>query len=171
MKTLSNTKFRFGTWMFLLLMGVAISFSACGNDDDDTYLPPNPEIVKALNKLYPTAQNIEWSQKGVYYVADCYSQGQELDVWFDANANWLQTEVALFRDDLPASVNTAFAEGEYADWVIDDITLIMYPQELPQYVLEVQQGAQERELFYSEDGNLLHVKDITNADDTHWPTV
>lgn len=159
------------TVLSLLLLMMVFSFGAC-NSDDDTYLPPNSAIVKKLYELYPSAQNIEWSQKGVYYVAECFSTGAELDVWFDANANWIQTETALFQDDLPPSVNTAFSEGEYASWGIDDVTQLTYPQNPGLiYVLEVQQGGQERALFYSEFGGLLHAKDITNADDTLWPEI
>ena len=32
---------------------------------------------------------------GDYYVADCWVTGDELDVWFDANANWVMTENEL----------------------------------------------------------------------------
>lgn len=152
----------------LLLMMLVFSFSSCSSNDDD-YLPPDKAIVNELYRLYPNAQNVEWSQKGVYYVADCYSLGAELNVWIDANANWVQTETALFREDLPGSVNTAFAQGDYGSWVIDEITLLTYPQNPAMYVIEVEQGNQEVALFYSEYGGLLHEKDVTNADDTLWP--
>lgn len=157
------------TLLLTLFLLIAFSFGSCNSDD--TYLPPNPEIVQEFNKLYPHAQNVEWSQKGVYYVAECYAQGAELEVWFDANANWLQTETALFENDLPSSVYTAFYEGSYASWVLGDITQLTYPGSPILFVIEVQQGGQERQLTYSEFGGLLHDKDITNADDTLWPDV
>lgn len=68
----------------VMLMTALFSFSSC-SDDDDTYLPPNQAIINALNQLYPGVKNIEWEQKGVYYVADCWVGNDELDVWFDAN--------------------------------------------------------------------------------------
>ena len=104
-----------------MLAIILFSFSACDNDDD--YMPPNQDIITALKQLYPDVQDIEWSQKGVYYVADCWVNGSELDVWFDANANWIMTEMEIFREQLPAY------------------------------------------------GGLLLEKDITDADDTHWPDV
>lgn len=162
-------KFRLSV-LAVMLMAVLFSFSSCDNDDDN-YLPPNPDIITMLHQLYPTVQNIEWSQKGVYYVADCWVDGSELDVWFDANANWVMTETEIFREQVPAAVNTAFQEGNYANWVIDDLTRLTFPQKTEIIVFEVQLGGQERALYYSVFGGLLHEKDITNADDTHWPDI
>ncbi len=105
----------------VILLAVVFAFGSCSNADDD-YLPPNSDIVTALHELYPGVKDIEWSQKGVYYVADCWVDGNELDVWFDANANWVMTEQELFEEQLPEAVNTAYLESNYADWVIDDIT-------------------------------------------------
>ena len=87
-------KFKFGLWAVVLITSV-FSFSACGGDDDnDTFVPP-ANIEVALKQLYPGAQNIEWEVKGVYYVADCWVTGDELEVWFDVNANWVMTENEL----------------------------------------------------------------------------
>ena len=124
-----------------MLAIILFSFSACDNDDD--YMPPNQDIITALKQLYPDVQDIEWSQKGVYYVADCWVNGSELDVWFDANANW----------------------------IIDNLTKLTFPHKSEEFVFEVQRGAQERALYYSAYGGLLLEKDITDADDTHWPDV
>ena len=62
-------RFKFSAWAVVLLM-TALSFGACDNDDDDTFVPPS-NITEALKQVYPAAQNIEWEMKGAYYVADC----------------------------------------------------------------------------------------------------
>ena len=84
-------RFKFGAWAVVLMMTVLL-FGACSDDDDDPALVPPSNITEALRQLYPAAQNIEWEMKGDYYVADCWVTGDELDVWFDANANWVMTE-------------------------------------------------------------------------------
>lgn len=154
----------------VMLMTALFSFSSC-SDDDDTYLPPNQDIINALNQLYPGVKNIEWEQKGVYYVADCWVGNDELDVWFDANANWIMTEMDIFFENLPTAVSTAYQEGNYANWVIDDLTKLTFPQKPEEFVFEVQQGGQERALYYSEYGGLLREKDISDTDNTHWPDI
>lgn len=108
-------KFKFGLWAVVLITSV-FSFSACG-DDNDTFVPP-ANIEVALKQLYPGAQNIEWEVKGVYYVADCWVTGDELEVWFDVNANWVMTENELDNvNQLVPAVYTAFMDSNYNTWV------------------------------------------------------
>ena len=38
------------------------------------------------------------------------------------------------------------------------------------YVIEVENGNQEYQLFYDQDGNVLDKRDVSgDKDDTHWP--
>lgn len=104
-------------------------------------------------------------------MADCWVGNDELDVWFDANANWIMTEMDIFFENLPVAVSTAYQEGNYANWVIDDLTKLTFPQKPEEFVFEVQQGGQERALYYSEYGGLLREKDISDTDNTHWPDI
>lgn len=131
-----------------------------------------PGIQDALKKLYPNATAIKWEQKGVYYVADCQADGREKEVWFDANANWLMTETELNSiNNLPPAVLTAFMESSYNNWVVDDVVILEYPNEpSTEFVVTVEQG-KKVDLYFSEGGGLLHEKDVTNGDDTHWPRV
>ena len=49
-------KFKFGAWAVVLML-TAFSFSACDDNDDETYNPP-ANITEALKQLYPNAQNV-----------------------------------------------------------------------------------------------------------------
>ena len=54
--------------------------------------------------------------KGAYYVADCWVSNDELEVWFDANANWVMTENELNSiDQLVPAVYTAFIDSGQPD--------------------------------------------------------
>lgn len=163
-------RFKFGAWAVVCLLAV-FSFSACDDDDKDekTYVPPST-IVEALKQLYPGAQNIEWEMKGDYYVADCWVGGDELDVWFDANANWVMTENELDSvDSLVPAVYTGFINSQYAAWVVTDVFVLTYPQLPTESVIQVKQGSQRNALYFSQDGDLLHVKDISGGNDENWP--
>ena len=145
-------KFKFGLWAVVLITSV-FSFSACGDDDDnDTFVPP-ANIEAALKQLYPGAQNIEWEVKGIYYVADCWVTGNELD-----NVNQL----------VPA-VYTAFMDSNYSTWVVTDVYVLTYPLNPTTSVIQVKQGSQRYSLYFSQEGGLLHEKNISNGDDTNWP--
>ncbi|WP_294481450.1 PepSY-like domain-containing protein [uncultured Bacteroides sp.] len=162
-------KFKLSAWAVVVMLA-AFSFSACDDDDDDDTLVPPSNIAVALNQLYPAAQNVEWEMKGVYYVADCWVSGDELDVWFDANANWVMTENELNSiDQLVPAVITAFNNSQYSNWLVTDVYILTYPQSPSESVIQVRQGSRRYALFYTQDGGLVHEKDISGGDDTNWP--
>ena len=153
-------KFKFGAWAVVLML-TAFSFSACDDNDDETYNPP-ANITEALKQLYPNAQNVEWEMKGDYYVAD----------WFDANANWVMTENELDSiDQLVPAVYTGFRNSNYSSWVVTDVFVLTYPQHPTESVIQVKQGNLRFALYFSQEGGLLHERDITNGDDTNWPVM
>ena len=161
-------RFKFSAWAVVLLM-TALSFGACDNDDDDTFVPPS-NITEALKQVYPAAQNIELEMKGAYYVADCWVSNDELEVWFDANANWVMTENELNSiDQLVPAVYTAFIDSKYNAWVVTDVYVLTFPQNPMESVIQVKQGSQRYSLYFTQDGGLIHEKDISNGDDTNWP--
>ena len=148
-----------------------LMFTACGSGVDDPYIPNNPDIVSSLAKLYPNAQDVTWSKKGNYEVASCRVNENELEVWFNLQANWVMTEQEIFREQLPAAVEKTFSEGEYANWVIDNLTELTFPSRPIEYLLEVQKGDKELALFYQTDGTLAATYPITDADNTYWPDI
>ena len=164
-----------GNWgvsvWIMALIWAAFVLGACSgdNDDDDTYVPPT-NIVEALKQVYPGAQNVEWEVKGGYYVADCWVSGDELEVWFDENANWVMTENELDSvDDLVPAVYTAFNNSEYGSWVVTDVYVLVYPLNPTESVIQVKQGDVRYALYFSQEGGLLHEKNISNGNDTNWP--
>lgn len=163
-------KIKFVAWAVVLMMA-ALSFGACSGDSEDTpALVPPDNIAEALKQLYPAAQNIEWEMKGDYYVADCWVAGDELDVWFDANANWRMTETELDSiDQLVPAVYTAFFNSDYSAWLVTGVYVLTYPQNPVESVIQVKLGSQRCSLYFSQEGGLLHEKDISTGNDTNWP--
>lgn len=162
-------RLKFGALMAVLML-TAFSFSACNDDNNDNTLVPPSNIVDALKQLYPGAQDVEWEMKGTYYVADCWVTGDELDVWFDANANWVMTENDLESiDNLVPAVYTTFINSNYSSWVVTDVSVLTFPQHLTESVIQVKQGTLRYSLYFSQEGGLLHEKNISDGDDTNWP--
>ena len=158
------------TFLAVCLALAAFAFGACSSDDHGSSAP-SAAFQSALMKLYPNATHIDWEQKGTYYVADCRADYRDKKVWFDANANWVMTETDLENiNNLVPAVLTAFMESHYAKWTVDDVDMLEYPNEpTPEFVVEVKNGDQEVNLYFSAEGGLLHEKNVTNGDDTHWP--
>lgn len=149
----------------MAIVCMACSFVSCDSNDD---YKPESVVEEALKAKYPTATHVEWEKKKEYQVADCIVESRELDVWFTANAEWKMTETDLRKTDIPTAIAEAIAASEYANWLIDDVDVLEYPAKAKEYVIEVEQGIHETDLYYSEAGELLRTK-VTTADDTHWP--
>lgn len=153
-------------FMFLAALCVALwGLSSCSSDDDHK---PEEVVKTALTAKYPNVANIEWEVKGAYIVADCRIDGKDTDVWFAADAAWKMTEYELLLADLPEAVLTGLAQSEYATWRVDDRDLLEYPGR-SEYVIEVEEGAKEIDVYFSPTGELLRTKDVSSGDDTHWP--
>lgn len=154
--------------LWALICAAFLTFSAC---DDDDNIQVSDSVSWALTDLYPGAKNVEWERKRDYYVAECRVNGKEMDVWFSERAEWLLSETDLGQNmtNLPQDVYVAFQSSDYATWRVDDLDMLEYPSQPTLYVIEVEQGRTEYQLFYTEEGTLTKTKDVTNGDDTHWP--
>ena len=104
----------------------AMAFSACDDDDKNDNITVPDAVSKALKDKYPAAMDIEWERKGNYFVADCWMDGREMDVWYDVQATWKLTETDILWEGLPPTVQTAFEGGEYAQWKREDIDMLEY---------------------------------------------
>lgn len=157
-------------FFYLLIAAVtAMGFaSSCSDDDDDDISSNNvPEAVtNALKQKYPEAKNVEWSQKGEYYVAefDETTRFTDVDAWFTAAGEWAMTEKDYGKDLflIPAAVNAGFNKTDYRTWTVDDIDYYEFPAETRDfYVIEVETAGQpDTDLYFRPDGTL--VKAVAN---------
>ena len=132
-------------------------------------MPEN--ISQAMKAKYPAATHVEWETKGNYYVADCMLDGNELEAWFSRQAVWVLSVMDITWNNLPPAVQTSFLSGRYADWKIEELEYLEYPLLPVQYVIRVEQGENELQLFYSDTGGLLREHPVSGDDDTHWPLI
>ena len=141
-----------------------------------------PELQAALFDLYPGAQDVKWSMKNSYYVADFKAPAGETpavrsdngqlvnySAWFDSQYQWQMTETDLPQGMVPDAVWAAFDATEYADWRIDDIDMLRRDGVETIYIIEVEgtkDGVyQEVDLYFSEDGVL--VKTVIDAEEDY----
>ena len=121
--------------VFLLAALSLCLFQSCDNDDNE----PVPGYVSAETKAafdekYPAAKDVEWETRNDYLIP--FAQ-------------------------LPDAVKTAFQQGEYSTWKVDDVDMIERRDVETVYVIETEQGNSEVDLYYSPDGIL--VKTVLDA--------
>ena len=144
---------------------LALGFLALSCSDDDNFEPDNSAVKNAFATKYPGASVDEWEMKFTYYVANFRLDNNETEAWFESNANWVFTETDLTYAKLPDAIKTSFEASEYKNWEKDDIDKIERPETETVYILEVESGNTELDLYYSEDGELMKTENTPENTD------
>ena len=158
------------------LLSVALmgTLAACSDDDKQSpNFPPGtsevPEsILSQFNADYPDAQDVTWTQDGEYYTASFSEDGSSHNqAWYERDGRWGMTQYEIPFDRLPAAVAEAFAATEYgqsgSDWRVDREVDVLERRDGTEtlYIIEVERGETEVDLYYTADGVL--VKEILDA--------
>lgn len=147
-----------------------LAFSSC--DDDDNNYQPETTITKSFDTKYPNADRVKWESKHGYEVADFHEGKNDAEAWFDKNGNWLLTKTEIDYGQLPQLVRESLEKGEYGEWRRKDIDKVERFNTATVYVIEVEQGNQEIDLYYAEDGTLIKfVIDDDNDDNNNFQPV
>ena len=149
--------------VFLLAALSLCLFQSCDNDDNE----PVPGYVSAETKAafdekYPSAKDVECQTRIVFLIVDFKQDKVEKEAWFDNSGAWYMTETDIPFAQLPDAVKTAFRQSDYSTWIVDDVDMIERRGVETVYVIEVEQGNSEVDLYYSPDGIL--VRTVLDAD-------
>ena len=156
---------------------LALTVTGCEKADNhrsDTEV--SPQVLKTFAEQFPGAENVMWSVKGNYAVANFYWTGSRAAIgqtncsaWFDnSDGAWSMTETEVRFTSLPQAVKEAFEASEYATWQIDNEVDVLYRNgevEPEVYVLEVKLDGREMDLYYTPDGVL--VKSLADAGENY----
>jgi len=143
---------------YLIMVLVAAVFVLQGCDKDDLPTPVgNGEVEGAFVTMYDGVSHVEWERKGEYWTVDFRKNNKEMEAWFNQAGEWFLTETDIRFDELPEAVKAAFQASEYSGWRIDDVDMVERKEMETSYVLEIEQGKQECDLYYSPDGTLVKV--------------
>ena len=164
----------------MMAFALSLAFMACENDDDNKSNNNeniNIETLKAFDKLYPEATNINWRTVGNFEVANFMmvtraDAGQNIDAWFtDAT---LQREDIEFETllELPQVIQDAFAATKYSDtksWEVDDIEFKSKSADKMAnvYVIEVENKLDDKleyDIIFGVNGEFLLARLDTDQD-------
>ncbi|PDP48018.1 hypothetical protein CLI82_00685 [Porphyromonas gingivalis] len=128
-------------------------FAACNKEGNDLINSTSDEAA-TLATMYPNAQNVRWEQEGEFRVAEFMNEGVKSEAWF-LRSIWQYTEIDIPYSALPKAVRAAFEASEYAKWKIEDIDKVERNGTEVFYVIEVEKGGQEVDLYYMPNGKLI----------------
>jgi Putative beta-lactamase-inhibitor-like, PepSY-like len=140
------------TILFALVALSAFAFTSCDNDD---YYVPSTKLTTTLTTMFPTASFVEWEKERNYIKAEFLHEGAETEVRFSTNEEWLQTEIDLQQNQIPAPVVAAIAQSEFANWQYEDAHHLQQLNADPRFVIEMENANKDVDLHFSAEGELL----------------
>ncbi|WP_106830593.1 PepSY-like domain-containing protein [Parabacteroides pacaensis] len=146
--------------LFVLLCSLNL-LTGC-NDDDENPFAPNDKVAAEFKNQFPSASHVSWETKTGYHVADFRDGSYEVEAWFTSDGLLVLTETDIPFEALPKPVQTSFKESNYKNWKIEDIDKVKRIDTEVVYIIEVEQGEKEVDLYYSENGILI--KEVLDAD-------
>ena len=157
----------------IFFLAFFISMGLCACDRDNTHHQKiSIEVLKAFEQKFPQAVAVEWEKMGHYYVADFRAplpEGKdgvkyEMEAWFDSSANWRMTVKDVTYDMLPQVVKDGFTASNFGAWRVDDSDIVERNGKDTVYVLEVEQGNEDRYMYFNSRGELTQERK-NGADD------
>lgn len=147
---------KFLSFWTLLVSGM-LFFVSCDNDDNNPDGGFNgnvpQEVLAAFEKEYGD-EPATWEVKGDYLVANLTRSGET--VWYARDGYCGMKETDVRFEQLPQPVQEAFNASAYKDWHVDDVDKLTRTGSETLYVIEAEKGEQEADLYYTEDGILVH---------------
>lgn len=153
--------------LFSLIAGIALFTTACDNNDDDhkNAIEPTQPVLQTFNDKYPDVSNPIFTIEGNYYVAEFTNNGVSTEAWLTEQGKWMMDKADTPFNQLPQPVTTAFDNGLYAGWKVDDTYTIHRDSMAVVYKIEAEKADSDMDLYYSEYGNLIKaVPDKGNED-------
>ncbi len=92
-------------------------------------------------------------------MVDFNNEGSETTAWFTDQGVWMMEKIDISFAQLPAAVSTAFKQGFYSNWTVDDTYAINRLNMGIVYKIEAEQSNSEVDLYYSQYGNLIKAVD------------
>jgi uncharacterized membrane protein YkoI len=113
-----------------------------------------PQIVlDQFAKDYPTAENVEWEKSGSAFEVEFNSDGDEMEVLYNAKAELIQSERTISNRELPDGVLDAF-EAKYPNAAPKECSVIESGG-LKHYEIEYLENGREIEVLMDESGKEL----------------
>jgi Putative beta-lactamase-inhibitor-like, PepSY-like len=152
--------------IYTIIACFTLLVASCSKDDENIPggIEPPKFITDAFQVKYPGAVDTEWQVVNDYYVADFQLDSAEVDAWFAPTTGQLVMEESSLRvTRIPEEIITAIQESVYASWSIDEASVINRTGFGLLYRVEVKMGNMDTDLYMSQYGDLIKVKD--NAQD------
>lgn len=117
------------------------------------------EVTDNFTEKFPGATQVEWRDKLSGFTASFSVDSVAYVAAFNNKGEWESTEQSIEEEALPEVVNDGFDKSKYADWTVETVSQIEYPNDEIQFKIVVAKGdIKKRNLYFNSEGRLVKDK-------------
>ena len=114
------------------------------------------DVKESFTEQYPSALEVTYKDLVVKVNVHFVLNGEKMIATYTNKGTWRGTEKEWAFDKLRASVKDGFSKSRYAEWSVDETTILYIPSGVVQYRLRVKKNnLQKKYLFFNTKGRLL----------------
>ncbi len=135
--------------MRILLLALTYLFASC------QLAGPPEEVLKAFEEKYPNAEKVVWSiDRNARHEAGFMQDGTHFRADFEADGNWVETEISVKWDDLPEATKAAFKDEDKKKDIVE-IEFVDSNKEGRFYDIEYKTDGHKQDIRITPDGKVL----------------
>jgi hypothetical protein len=140
--------------LFLFLLSVeCISLNEQGFGQTNT---APLTVVNNFASMFPNAKNIEWRNKVSDYQVFFVTDNSKCEAKFSPGGQWISTEKQIKNDSIPVPIKDSIQSGKYADWNIQSIYILNFPDRPDQYhIIVTKNDMPNKILYFNKKGQML----------------
>jgi len=143
-------------YKFLLLLILYIGIASLNNRGLCQTQPVPPSITSQFASMFPDAKNTEWRNKQTDFQVFFMTGHAKCEVKFSMDGKWISTEKQITKDSLPEKIQTGLRSGKYADWSIQSVYVLYFPDQPVQYhIVVTKDNLPNKILFFDRSGEIL----------------
>ena len=127
----------------------------------------NPEVpeavLKSFNTMYADADDVEWDQDDNLWEAEFELGDAEMEAAFKADGSWVETEMEISIDAVPALVSASLAK--YPGYTITEAIEYKSAEIAKAYELKIKKGSDKVEMLIDPSGRILKMDDEDDDED------
>jgi hypothetical protein len=118
--------------------------------------PVPASVMGQFTSMFPEAKNTEWRNKQTNFQVFFITDNSKCEAKFDLEGKWISTEKQINRDSLPRKIQDSLRSGRYADWSIQSVYAMRFPDKPVQYhIVITKDNLPNKILFVDQSGRLI----------------
>ncbi len=114
-------------------------------------------VTNIFTTMFPDAKSIDWRNKLNDYQVFFLANNSKCEAKFSLDGKWISTEKQIKNDSIPDKIKENIRLSKYADWNIQSVYVLKFPDRDDQYhIVVTKDDFPNKILFFNKTGQLIN---------------